>query len=57
MYKVKLLPATRTDLRKAKKWYSKQGSSELGEEFKQEVNKEIEYIGNIHFIFKPNTKE
>ena len=41
MYKVKLLPITRTDLQKAKKWYNQQ-RSELGEEFKQEVNKEID---------------
>lgn len=39
-YKIKLLPIVHTDLRKAKKWYNKQ-STELGEEFKIEVNKEI----------------
>jgi toxin ParE1/3/4 len=43
-YKIKLLPIVHTDLRKAKKWYNEQ-REELGEEFKAEVNKEIDYIG------------
>lgn len=42
-YKIKLLPIVHTDLRKAKKWYNKQ-KEELGEEFKIEVGKEIDYI-------------
>ena len=43
-YTVKLLPIMLTDLQKAKKWYNEQRKS-LGEEFKEEVNKEIDYIG------------
>ena len=42
-YKVKLLPNAYSDLRKAKKWYNEQREG-LGEEFKAEVNKEIDYI-------------
>jgi len=43
-YEIKLLPIVYTDLKKAKKWYSDK-SMALGEEFKTEVNKEIDYIG------------
>lgn len=43
-YKIKLLPIVDKDLQKAKKWYNEQ-REELGEEFKAEVNKEIDYIG------------
>jgi len=43
-YKIKLLPIVHADLRKAKKWYNEQ-RGELGEEFKAEVNKEIDYVG------------
>ena len=42
-YKIKILPIVHTDLRKAKKWYNEQ-REELGEEFKAEVHKEIDYI-------------
>ena len=56
MYKVKLLPITRTDLRKAKKWYNEQ-RSDLGEEFKQEVNKEIDYIGKYPLHYQTKYKE
>ena len=38
MYKIKLLPITRSDLQDAKRWYNEQRSN-LGEEFKQAVNK------------------
>ena len=43
-YKVELLPIVHEDLRKAKKWYQDK-SEALAEEFKAEVNKEIDYIG------------
>ena len=43
-YSIKLLPAVHMDLRKAKKWYN-QKKELLGEEFKKEVNREIDYIG------------
>lgn len=56
MYKVKLLPITRADLQKAKKWYNQQ-RSELGEEFKQEVNKEIDYIGTYPLHYQTKYKE
>ena len=39
-YTIKLLPAVHTDLRKTKKWYNTKKEA-LGEEFKEEVNKEI----------------
>lgn len=56
MYKVKLLPITRTDLQKAKKWYNHQ-LSELGEEFKQEINKEIDYISTYPLHYQTKYKE
>jgi toxin ParE1/3/4 len=43
-YTVKLLPIVHNDLRQAKKWYNEQRQA-LGDEFKEEVNKEIDYIG------------
>lgn len=43
-YKIKLLPIAHTDLKKAKKWYLDKNPL-LAEEFKAEVNKEIDYIG------------
>ena len=43
-YKIKLLPFVHSDLRKSKKWYKDQ-NEKLAEEFKEEVNKEIDYIG------------
>ena len=43
-YKIKLLPIVHTDLRNAKKWYQEK-SEKLAQEFKVEVNKEIDYIG------------
>lgn len=43
-YQVKLLPIVQNDLKDAKKWYNEQRET-LGEEFKEEVNKEIDYIG------------
>lgn len=42
-YKIKLLPIVQTDLGKAKKWY-REKSEILADEFKTEVNKEIDYI-------------
>ena len=42
-YSIKLLPVVRSDLQKAKKWYNNQKEN-LGDEFKIEVNKEIDYI-------------
>ncbi|TZF84869.1 type II toxin-antitoxin system RelE/ParE family toxin [Pedobacter sp. BS3] len=56
MYKVKLLPITRVDLQKAKKWYNEQ-RAELGEEFKQEVNKEIDRIGTYPLHYQTKYKE
>ncbi len=45
-YKIRLLPNVRQDLHAAKKWYNGQ-KPDLGEEFKSEVNKEIDYIGEF----------
>lgn len=42
-YSIKLLPSALKDLRDAKKWYSDKNKT-LAEAFKQEVNKEIDYI-------------
>ena len=52
-YKIKLLPVVHTDLRKAKKWYQEKREV-LAEEFKTQVNKEIDYIGKNpeHYQFK-----
>lgn len=45
-YKIRLLPEVRQDLQVAKKWYNGQ-KPDLGEEFKSEVNKEIDHIGEF----------
>lgn len=52
-YKIKLLPIVHTDLRKAKKWYHDKNPT-LAIEFKIEVNKEIDYIGEYpeHYQLK-----
>lgn len=42
-YTVKILPIAHSDLKKAKKWYNEQREN-LGQDFKMEVNKEIDYI-------------
>ncbi len=55
-YKIKLLPIVRTDLRKAKKWYNKKKEG-LGDEFKIEVDKEIEYIGTYPEHYQRKYKE
>jgi plasmid stabilization system protein ParE len=55
-YKIKLLPIVHADLRKAKKWYNEQ-REELGEEFKAEVNKEIDYIGEYPEHYQRKHKE
>lgn len=55
-YKIKLLPIVKTDLQEAKKWYNKQRKG-LGEEFKQEVNKEIDYIGEYPEHYQRKYKE
>jgi plasmid stabilization system protein ParE len=55
-YEIKLLPIVYTDLRKAKKWYSDK-SKALGEEFKTEVNKEIDYIGKHPEHYQRKYKE
>ena len=55
-YTVKLLPIVHTDLKTAKKWYNEQ-RKELGEEFKIEVNKEIDYIGEYPQNYQRKYKE
>ncbi|WP_438963087.1 type II toxin-antitoxin system RelE/ParE family toxin [Nonlabens sp.] len=42
-YTIKLLPVALQDLKEAKKWYSEK-SAQLALDFKQEVNREIDYI-------------
>ena len=55
-YKVELLPIVHVDLRKAKKWYHDK-SEALAEEFKLEVNKEIDYIGQYPEHYQLRYKE
>ena len=55
-YKIKLLPIVHTDLRKAKKWYHEK-SETLAQEFKIEVNKEIDYIGEYPEHYQLKYKE
>jgi plasmid stabilization system protein ParE len=55
-YKIKLLPIVHSDLRKAKKWYKDQ-NEKLAEEFKEEVNKEIDYIGENPEHYQRKYKE
>lgn len=55
-YKVDLLPIVRIDLRKAKKWYLEK-SEALAQEFKIEVNKEIDYIGQYPEHYQLKYKE
>lgn len=43
-------------MHKAKKWYNEQRSV-LGEEFKQEINKEIDYIGTYPFHYQIKYQE
>lgn len=50
-YKIKLLPIAYSDLLKAKKWYHDKNPT-LAEEFKTEVNKEIDYIGKYPERYK-----
>ncbi len=55
-YKVKLLPIVQAELREAKKWYNEQRLS-LGEEFKEEVNREIDYIGKHPKLYQCKFKD
>ena len=55
-YKIKLLPIVHTDLRKAKKWYHEK-SETLAKEFKTEVDKEIDYIGDYPEHYQRKYKE
>jgi len=55
-YKIKLLPIAHADLRKAKKWYHEK-SETLAQEFKTEVNKEIDYIGEHPEHYQRKYKE
>lgn len=52
-YKVKLLPIVLKDLQKAKEWYSNQNEI-LAQDFKESVEKEIDYIGKYpeHYQLK-----
>lgn len=55
-YKIKLLPVVYTDLKTVKKWYYKK-SKTLAQEFKIEVNKEIDYIGKHPEHYQRKYKE
>ncbi|MDT8415453.1 MAG: type II toxin-antitoxin system RelE/ParE family toxin [Flavobacteriaceae bacterium] len=55
-YKIKLLPIVHRDLLKAKKWYQEK-SEILAQEFKAEVNKEIDYIGQYPEHYQRKHKE
>jgi len=43
-FSVKFLPEVKIDLAEAKKYYFKKGGTSLSEDFKAEVNSEIDYI-------------
>ncbi|MEO8933666.1 MAG: type II toxin-antitoxin system RelE/ParE family toxin [Xanthomarina sp.] len=55
-YKIKLLPIVHTDLRMAKDWYHEKNKI-LAQEFKTEVNKEIDYIGEYPEHYQLKYKE
>lgn len=55
-YTIKLLPFVYTDLRKAKKWYQDK-SEALAQEFKTEVDKEVDYIGEFPKHYQLKYKE
>lgn len=55
-YKIRLLPVARQDLQAAKKWYNEQ-KTHLGEEFKLQVNQEIDYIGEFPEHYQRKYKE
>lgn len=55
-YVIKLLPIVKTDLQKTKKWYNKKKNG-LGEEFKLEVNREIDYKKNHPEYYQLKYKE
>lgn len=55
-YKIKLLPIVYSDLKKAKKWYFDK-SEDLADEFKIEVDKEIDYIGEYPENYQRKYKE
>mgnify|MGYP003110954633 CR=1 FL=1 len=55
-YKIRLLPVARQDLQAAKKWYNDQ-KAHLGEEFKLQVNQEIDYIGEFPEHYQRKYKE
>ncbi len=55
-YTIKLLPIVHDDLRKTKKWYQEKNET-LAKEFKIEVNKEIDYIGEYPEHYQQKYKE
>lgn len=55
-YTIKLIPLARKDLKEAKKWHDNI-SKKLGDEFKDAVNAEIDYIGEYPEHFQKRYKE
>jgi toxin ParE1/3/4 len=55
-YTVKLLPVAYKDLITAKNWYNEQRDG-LGEEFKIEINKEIDYLSQNPNHYQQKYKE
>lgn len=55
-YQIKLLPMALKDLKEAKKWYADK-SEKIAVEFKQEVNKEIDYINQYPEHYQLRYKE
>ncbi|MDP2686710.1 MAG: type II toxin-antitoxin system RelE/ParE family toxin [Aequorivita sp.] len=55
-YKIKLLPIVYMDLQKAKKWYREKNET-LTQDFKVEVDKEIDYIGAYPEHYQRKYKE
>ncbi len=44
IYNIKFLPEAKIDLSQAKEYYLIQGHQKLAEDFKQEINRELDYI-------------
>lgn len=55
-YRLKILPVARKDLLEAKEWHEKKRVG-LGDEFKQAVEVEIDYVGKNPHHFQKRYKE
>lgn len=55
-YKIKILPSAYADMRKGKKWYS-DINEDLGIDFRESVNEEIDYIKDNPEHYQTRYKE